>query len=217
MVHRTPFILPLLYSSLTWRMQPDKQTLYLTFDDGPVPGPTEFVVDTLKRAGIKATFFCIGDNIRKNPEIFRRVLDNGHAIGNHTFNHLDGWKTSTNEYEANVSTCANEIDAHAGAGYSSRNALFRPPFGRISRNQIKRLIPDYRIIMWDVLSVDYNHRLPAEKCLKHTIAAARGGSIVVFHDSYKAEKNLTYALPRFVDHFMEKGFTFHAIAGGGVR
>jgi peptidoglycan-N-acetylglucosamine deacetylase len=213
MVHRTPFILPLLYSSLTWRMQPDKKTLYLTFDDGPVPGPTEFVVDALKRAGIKATFFCIGDNIRKNPEIFRSVLGNGHAIGNHTFNHLNGWKTSANDYEKNVSSCANEIDAHAGAGYSFRNPLFRPPFGRISRNQIKRLIPHYRVIMWDVLSVDYNHGLSAEKCLKNTIAAARAGSIVVFHDSYKAEKNLTHVLPRFVDHCLEQGFGFDSIAG----
>ena len=199
-------------------MPSDTQTLYLTFDDGPVPGPTEFILDTLYRAGVKATFFCIGDNIRKHPDIFTSVCRYGHAIGNHTYNHINGWKTNTSDYEKNVKMCRDEMEGHAGTEYSScpdidRDSLFRPPFGRISRDQIKRLLPEYKIIMWDVLSVDYNHNLSAEKCLRNTIGAARAGSIVVFHDSYKAEKNLKYALPRFVEHYLDKGFGFEALVG----
>ena len=212
MVHRTPFFLPILYPSLTWRMPSDTNTLYLTFDDGPVPGPTEFVLEILNRAGVKATFFSIGDNIRKHPGIFKNVLRHGHAIGNHTFHHMNGWKTSTNEYEKNVTRCREEIETHLTKEYSGRpdnsNLLFRPPFGRISRDQITKLQPDYKIIMWDVLSIDYNKNLSGEKCLRNTVSVARPGSIVVFHDSYKAEKNLMYALPRFVEHFLEKGFAF---------
>lgn len=212
MVHRTPFFLPILYPSLTWRMPSDTNTLYLTFDDGPVPGPTEFVLEILHRAGVKATFFSIGDNIRKHPEIFRNVLRHGHAIGNHTYHHLNGWKTTANDYEKNVKRCREEIEAHleedSHRPNSNRHLLFRPPFGRVTRNQIKKLQLEYKIIMWDVLSTDYNKNLSGEKCLTNTISACRPGSIIVFHDSYKAEKNLTYVLPRFVEHFLEKGFGF---------
>lgn len=213
MVHRTPFLLPMLYPSLTWRMPSDTQTLYLTFDDGPVPGPTEFVLETLKRLEVKATFFCIGDNIRKHPEIFKDVFRNGHAVGNHTYHHVNGWKTSITEYVKDVIRCGNEIDAHREKKDASHSSLFRPPFGRISRGQIEKLLPEFRIIMWDVLSVDYNKHLSAEKCLRNTIAAARAGSIIVFHDSYKAEKNLMHALPRFVEHYLEKGFAFGTLGG----
>lgn len=212
MVHRTPFILPMLYPSLTWRMTPATPTLYLTFDDGPVPGPTELVLETLHRANVKATFFCIGDNVRKHPEIFKNVNRYGHAIGNHTYHHLNGWKTTTDDYEENVDLCKNEIEAHLGERQAPRPPLFRPPFGRISRKQIERIKSEYQIIMWDVLSVDYNRELSGEKCLRNTIASARTGSIIVFHDSYKAEKNLTYALPRFVDHYLGKGFAFDIIS-----
>jgi peptidoglycan/xylan/chitin deacetylase (PgdA/CDA1 family) len=199
-------------------MPSNTQTLYLTFDDGPVPGPTEFVLETLYRAGVKATFFCIGDNIRKHPDIFASVCRYGHAIGNHTYHHVNGWKTNTVDYEKNVKRCRDEIDAHTRYGNSfdsdsHRDSLFRPPFGRISRDQIKRLLPEYKIIMWDVLSVDYNQNLSAEKCLRNTIAATRAGSIIVFHDSYKAEKNLMYALPRFVEHYLGKGFGFDILGG----
>ena len=215
MVHRTPFFLPRLYPTLTWRMPSDTNTLYLTFDDGPVPGPTEFVLEILKRAGVKGTFFCIGDNIRKHPEVFKDVVNHGHAIGNHTYHHLNGWKTITSEYEKNVSKCRQEIDAHyseqSSRADNDRNLLFRPPFGRISRSQIRNLQPEYKIIMWDVLSIDYNPNLSGEKCLRNTISASRPGSIIVFHDSRKAEKNLMYTLPRFVEHFLEKGFGFGLI------
>lgn len=215
MVHRTPFFLPMLYPSLTWRMPADTPTLYLTFDDGPVPGPTEFVLDTLKRAGLKATFFCIGDNIRKYPEIFKNIVDQGHAIGNHTYNHLNGWKTNTEEYKKNVFRCSDEIEGHLNRCGQNQNgiALFRPPFGRIRRDQINTLLPAYKIIMWDVLSIDYNDRLSGERCLRNTNSAVRPGSIIVFHDSHKAEKNLKYVLPRFVECCLEKGFGFRSLSG----
>jgi peptidoglycan/xylan/chitin deacetylase (PgdA/CDA1 family) len=201
--HRTPFFLPLLYPALTWKMEESEKVLYLTFDDGPVPGPTEFVLDQLSKRGVRATFFCIGDNIRKHNEIFGRLLAEGHQVGNHTFNHLNGWKTPWRRYVANVE--AFEVIAKkAGQGPTK---LFRPPYGCISRSQI-RALRDYRIIMWDVLSQDYNRRLPPEECLQKTIRACRPGSIVVFHDSYKSQKNMEYAVPRFVDYFLDKGYSF---------
>lgn len=192
-------------------MPNDTRSLYLTFDDGPVPGPTEFVLELLKKAGAMASFFCIGDNIRKHPAIFRTILNHGHAIGNHTYNHLNGWKTGTDDYEKNVLRCSDEIAAQGAGEYAPGISLFRPPFGRIRSSQINRLIPKYKIIMWDVLSIDYNHNLLPEKCLKNTIGAARAGSIIVFHDSLKAERNLNYVLPRFVEHCQDKGFIFKTL------
>jgi peptidoglycan/xylan/chitin deacetylase (PgdA/CDA1 family) len=187
--------------------------LFLTFDDGPVPGPTEFVLDTLKRHALKATFFSIGDNIRKHPDIYQRMQAEHHTLGNHTFNHLSGWKTGTQEYVDNVEQCMQEMQSQwreTGQSASS-SPLFRPPYGRITRKQIENL-DAFEIIMWDVLSMDYSH-MNEDRCLKNTIRATRNGSIIVFHDSYKAEKNLLYVLPRYVDHFLSQGYTFKAIQG----
>ncbi len=214
MVHRTPFFLPLLYPSLIWRIPSDKKELFLTFDDGPVSGPTEFVLDTLGRHNARATFFCIGDNIRKHPEVFRKVVAAGHKVGNHTFNHLNGWKTGTEHYLSNMEQCNREILLHLSAQEKQLTPtfLFRPPYGRITRDQINA-IPDSKIIMWDVLSVDYNRHLSAEKCLRNTIRATRSGSVIVFHDSFKAERNLTFVLPRYIEHFSSLGFKFNVITG----
>jgi len=209
--HRTPFFLPKLYPSLTWRIQNDRKELYLTFDDGPVPGPTEFVLDTLASRKLKATFFCIGDNIRKHPEVFKKIVEQGHAVGNHTFNHLSGWKTDSSLYVENIRKCDDVIKANSRTTINQQPlTLFRPPYGRITKKQIQSLA-EYKIIMWDVLSVDYNKSLSKERCLHNTIRATRPGSIIVFHDSYKAEKNLTFALPAFIDHFAGLGFTFRAL------
>ncbi len=211
MIHRTPFFLPWLYPSLTWRMPAEHKELFLTFDDGPVPGPTEFVLETLKKFAAKATFFCIGENIRNHSQVFKTIIHHGHAIGNHTYNHVNGWRTSADEYLANIQRCNDEIRAQSNEKKEGSSLpLFRPPYGRISRNQISRLA-SYKIIMWDVLSIDYNKNLSAEKCLKNTINAARPGSIIVFHDSYKAEKNLMHTLPRFIEHYSSLGFTFKTI------
>lgn len=211
MVHRTPSFLPYLYPSLIWRMPAHEKALYLTFDDGPVPGPTEFVLETLKKFDCIATFFCIGENIRKHPEVFRKILELGHTVGNHTFNHLNGWKTSADNYCQNIRQCKDEIESQFNMASDYPNcSLFRPPYGRITRHQIKS-VTDYKIIMWDVLSIDYSKNISPEKCLRNTIAATRSGSIIVFHDSYKAEKNLTFALPRFIEHYLNEGFTFKEI------
>ncbi len=210
--HRTPFFLPLLYPSLRWRIENDAKELYLTFDDGPVSGPTEFVLETLAARNIKATFFCIGDNIRKYPEVFKKIVDQGHAVGNHTFHHLNGWKTDSQLYLENIKMGDDIIKEYAPqtSNLKPQTKLFRPPYGRITKKQIHAL-SEYKIIMWDVLSVDYNKNLSRERCLHNTIRATRPGSIIVFHDSYKAEKNLTFALPAFIDHFLEQGFTFHSL------
>ena len=212
--HRTPFFLPLLYPSLLWRIPARAEELYITFDDGPVNGPTEFVLESLATFSAKATFFCIGDNIRKHPDIFRRIVKQGHAVGNHTFNHLNGWKNDTQHYIQNVQQCKAEMQKQLGVKDTVFvTDLFRPPYGRITRKQIKLLEADYRIVMWDVLSVDYNKHLSPEACLRNTIRAVRPGSIIVFHDSVKAEKNMTYVLPRLLDHFTEEGYIFKSLHG----
>lgn len=202
--HRVPFFLPLLYPALTWRMNPQEKVLYLTFDDGPVPGPTEYALATLAQASVPATFFCIGDNIKKFPGIFRSVIAGGHAVGNHTANHANGWKHSTEDYLASVKRFNAIAVEH---GLSRTPTLFRPPYGRLTRSQIRSL-SGYNIIMWDVLSQDYNQRLSPENCLRRSLRACRPGSIVVFHDSYKASRNMEYVLPRLIDHFGGLGFGF---------
>ena len=205
MLHRVPFLLPLLFPNLVWRINTAEKELFLTFDDGPVPGPTEFVLETLRKYDCKATFFCIGDNIRKHPEIFRKVVSDGHVIGNHTFNHISGWASSTPRYFENVTRCTEAVQNSGFNTHDSR--LFRPPYGRITGKQVKAL-RDFKIIMWDVLTIDYNKNISPESCLKNSIRVTRPGSIVVFHDSVKAEKNMKYALPRYIEHFQKLGFSF---------
>lgn len=202
MFFRTPSILPLLYPSLIWRVSTVEKKVYLTFDDGPVPGPTDFVLEQLKAFNAKATFFCIGNNIEKNESLFKEISNQGHAVGNHTQNHKKGWVTSNDEYLDDVGACQQKM---------RDNRLFRPPYGRIRRSQIKKL-HTFKIVMWDVLSYDYSNSLNEDRCLKGVINASRPGSIIVFHDSYKAEKNLTYALPRFLDHFSQKGYKFESLS-----
>ncbi|MFZ6011357.1 MAG: polysaccharide deacetylase family protein [Bacteroidota bacterium] len=201
--HRTPFFLPWIYPTLTWRIPGGRKEIYLTFDDGPIPGATDFVIDTLGQRNSKATFFCIGDNVRKHPDVFKRIVNCDHAVGNHTFNHLNGWRTDCDEYLRNIEACHQEMSRHLPV--TSR--WFRPPYGRITQRQI-RYLHDYEIIMWDVLSGDYDQSQAPDTCLRKTIQAVRPGSIIVFHDSYKAEKNMMFALPRLLDHFLEKGFVF---------
>ena len=202
MIFRTPFFLPWIYPALVWRIPTTAKEIFLTFDDGPVPGPTEFVLDTLKQNNCQATFFSIGDNVKKHVDVYQRILNEGHIIGNHTFNHLKGWSFSDDEYLLNIQKCDEAL------GYKSQ--LFRPPYGRIKKSQIMKL-NEYKIVMWDVLTSDYNQSISPERCIKGSIAATRPGSIVVFHDSLKAERNMRYALPRYIDHFLNQGFTFKSI------
>jgi len=207
-IFRTPFFLPWLYPGLQWRIPTVEKEIYLTFDDGPIPGPTEFVLDQLERSHAKATFFCIGENVSRYPEIFQAAARQGHAIGNHTFNHLKGWNYSVAEYLANIRLCQEEF---LKSPHSLRRVtLFRPPYGRIKRSQI-RALKGYSIIMWDVLSHDYSGTISPEQCLRGTIQATRPGSIIAFHDSLKAEKNMRYTLPRFLEHFTRQGYSFKAL------
>ncbi len=202
-LHKTNFLIRALYPNFVWRKPSDEKKIYLTFDDGPIPEVTEFVMETLEKYQAKATFFCIGDNISKNPSIFQQILKDGHSVGNHTFNHLRGWATEDVAYLENVVKCQTEIQKN---GHHTK--LFRPPYGRIKRKQANVLLSDYEIVMWDVLSGDFSQNLSPETVLKKTIKHTEAGSIVLFHDSIKANKRMSYALPRFLEHFSTQGFQF---------
>ncbi|MCO4291845.1 polysaccharide deacetylase family protein [Solitalea sp. MAHUQ-68] len=198
---KTPYFIKKLFPSLTWNYPRTEKVLYLTFDDGPIPEVTPFVVEQLKKYGAKATFFCIGDNVRKHPEVFELVKKNGHSIGNHTFNHLNGWHTQTNEYLKNIQKCQ-EL---------TKSYLFRPPYGKIRPTQILDLKKHYKIVMWDVLSGDFDLKLTPEECLENVIKHTENGSIIVFHDSLKAEPRLRHTLPLALAHWAKLGYKFKAI------
>jgi len=198
---KTPWLLKQLYPNLLWNNSRTGNRIYLTFDDGPIPIVTPFVLNILKQHDAKATFFCIGDNINKHPDIFEQVKNAGHAIGNHTYNHLKGWKTEDKTY----------LDNFLKADASVRSDLFRPPYGRIKRSQIKLLKqarPDLKIVMWDVLSGDFDINLKPEDCLKNVLKHTGPGSIIVFHDSLKAFDRLQYVLPRAMEEWSRKGYEF---------
>jgi peptidoglycan-N-acetylglucosamine deacetylase len=204
---KTPWWLKKIYSSYVWSMPVKEKVLFLTFDDGPHPAITPFVLDELKKRNAKATFFCIGKNVQAHPDVYRRILDEGHAVGNHTQHHLNGWKTGNKEYLADIHEAGKYIDS----------ALFRPPYGRITSFQARNLQgalkkPEAKVIMWDVLSADFDETLSGEKCLQHVILNAGKGSVIVFHDSGKAWKRLEYALPKVLDFFEKKGFRFEKLA-----
>jgi peptidoglycan/xylan/chitin deacetylase (PgdA/CDA1 family) len=216
------WILSRIYPSLIWSRKNTDKTLFLTFDDGPVSGITEFVLEQLDQFKAKATFFCVGDNIQKYSSVYQKILHAGHRTGNHTYNHLNGWKTGDEEYYSNIQTCQNVMDietktylsSHSsvpGTEHSALNSLFRPPYGKIRKSQISQLASKYEIIMWGVLSGDYNQKLSPEKCLHKTIKYSRSGSIIVFHDSFKAEKNLKYVLPKYLKHFSSLGYKFESL------
>jgi peptidoglycan/xylan/chitin deacetylase (PgdA/CDA1 family) len=199
--------------------------LFLTFDDGPTPEVTLQVLDILKRFDAKATFFCVGENIKKHPDVFHKILEDGHAVGNHTFHHLDGWKTDTRKYLGDVFKCQDLIKEISGqqmlvhslkptanCELPTAGLLFRPPYGKLKPAQIKSLRKDFKIIMWDVLSRDYNQNISEEQCLLNVTRHARNGSIVVFHDSMKAKDRVLYALPKVLEHFSKQHFSFKALS-----
>lgn len=195
---RSPLLLRWLYPTLTWHQSRTEKRIFLTFDDGPIPDVTPFVINTLKSYDIKGTFFCVGENIKKHPDLFDQLVENGHRIGNHTYNHLNGWQTADDIYLQNVAKCQQLTGTD----------LFRPPYGRGRRSQYRQLHTSHRIIMWDVLSGDFDLKLRPEKCLRNVIRHARNGSIVVFHDNIKAIPRITYALPRAIEHWLDEGYTF---------
>ena len=202
---KTPWLLKKLYPDLIWNKSRKNHCIYLTFDDGPIPIVTSFVLNILKQYNAKATFFCIGDNISKHPEVFEQVKNAGHSIGNHTFNHLKGWKTCNKTY----------LDNFLKADELLKSNLFRPPYGRIKRSQIKMLKqakPNVNIIMWDVLSGDFDINLEPEKCLKNVLKHTGNGSIVVFHDSLKAYDRLEYVLPKAMEEWGKQGYEFKTLS-----
>jgi peptidoglycan-N-acetylglucosamine deacetylase len=205
---KTPWIVRRVFSSYTWKKQTKEKVLYLTFDDGPHPEITLFVLDQLKQFNAFATFFCVGDNVVKYPEVYLRLIEEGHAIGNHTFHHLDGWRTVNENYLKDVNEAAAVIDT----------VLFRPPYGHIRRKQAKQLSsamqkPKVDVVMWDVLSADFDNTISATTCTSNVLKNATAGSLIVFHDSEKAYPNMKVALAATLKHFSEKGFRF---AGLGV-
>lgn len=189
---KTSIFIKKIFFRHIWSIPNKEKAVYLTFDDGPTPEITEWVLAELKKHEAKATFFCIGNNIEKHPSIFSKILQEGHAIGNHTFNHLNGWKTDKTAYVQNALQCEKAIEAFA---YKSK--LFRPPYGKIKPSQAKALRDKgYQVIMWDVLSADFDQQISPEQCLENVLRNVASGSIIVFHDSVKAYENLKYVLPK---------------------
>ncbi len=198
---KTPKFIQELFPNFTWRIPSSEKVLYLTFDDGPIPVVTPWVLEQLAAYNAKATFFCVGDNIQKHPEVFEQVKAAGHAVGSHTMNHQNGWTTDNIPYFHNVRHAAN----------LTKTVLFRPPYGKLRPRQAQFLQRHYRIVMWDVLSGDFDPNISAEQCLQNVTRNAGPGSIVVFHDSVKAEEKLRVTLPKVLAHYSALGYRFEAL------
>jgi peptidoglycan/xylan/chitin deacetylase (PgdA/CDA1 family) len=201
---KTPWIFRKLYPDCLWNVKATDNTLYLTFDDGPNPQVTPFVLDQLSKYNAKATFFCIGKNVKEHFDVYRKIISEGHKVGNHTYNHINGWKTSDKKYLEEVRLAAKIIDTN----------IFRPPYGRITKFQIKALQGEgfqLKTVMWDVLSGDFDKKVSKQNCYQIVVKNAKPGSIIVFHDSLKAFTSLEYALPRILRLYQEKNYQFKII------
>lgn len=208
-LYKTPWLLKKLFPAYTWhRDAKGSKVLYLTFDDGPIPEVTPWVLEELAKYGAKATFFCVGENVQRHPELAVQVVQAGHLLANHTHNHLKGWKTPLQQYVQNATQCQEQLEPFLP---QQAPRLFRPPYGRITAAQARQLRGQYEMIMWDVLTNDYDKSLTPEKCLQHSIKSTQSGSIIVFHDSLKAKRNLMYALPLYLKHFTQLGYTFETL------
>lgn len=200
---KTPWILKKFYSAAIWDMPRREKVLYLTFDDGPHPEATPYVLEELSRYNAKASFFCIGKNVEQHSHIYSRILNEGHTTANHSYSHLNGWKTDDRKYFEDIVKAKKYIDS----------PLFRPPYGKISKLQLKHLTEDFdmKVIMWSVLSGDFDTAITPEQCLKNVSLNAKPGSIIVFHDSEKAFNRMKFALPRVLQLYSEKGYKFEKI------
>jgi peptidoglycan/xylan/chitin deacetylase (PgdA/CDA1 family) len=209
----TPLIIRKLYPKhVKFGVRSDKKDIYLTFDDGPAPGITDFVLDSLSAFNAKASFFLLGKNIQNEPELFFRCINEGHTVGNHTYNHLNGWKTPNDEYFRDIYKFEKLLEGlliDKSAFYQSK--IFRPPYGKMTFSQVYHLKNIFNIYLWSVISRDFNRSVSPEKCLRNVIRNASNGSIIVFHDSIKASNNLFFALPRTLEYFSENGFSFKAL------
>ena len=198
---KTPWLLKQFFPQLTWEKKTDSNIVFLTFDDGPNPEITPWVINELQKYNFQATFFCVGQNLKKYPEVVFEIEQNGHSIGNHTMNHIKGWNHSLKDYEKNIM----DFD------FLLETPLFRPPYGRITIEQIKHLKHKFQIIMWSLLSCDYLPNLNIQKSLNNLKKHTEAGSIIVFHDSLKAEKNLKILLPLYLEFLNENGFVSHSL------
>ncbi|HEX4877116.1 MAG TPA: polysaccharide deacetylase family protein [Chitinophagaceae bacterium] len=194
---KTPGWLKKIFPHRIWHIDTDDKILYLTFDDGPHPSITAFVLDELKKYNAKATFFCIGKNVEANAEIYNQILQDGHRVGNHTHNHLNGWKTKDDLYLKDIALADRFIQSD----------LFRPPYGRLKSSQARKMT-NLKIVMWDVLSGDFDKNTSKDQCLQNVLKNAGPGSVIVFHDSEKASENLLFTLPKVLDFFSRAGYTF---------
>ena len=206
---KTPWLIKKIFlPQYVWHIPTKEKKLYLTFDDGPHPEATTFALEQLDKYGAKATFFCIGKNVLSHPEIYKSILLKGHATGNHTQDHVNGWKIEDDLYFKNIFSASKYIDSH----------LFRPPYGRITGFQAKQVIEKmkFKIVMWSVLSGDFDKKLGVEDCYRNVVRASSPGSIVVFHDSEKSFPTLKYVLPKVLEYFHQKGYAFENLAAAGI-
>lgn len=195
---KPPVLVRKISSRMVWRIPTDEKIIFLTFDDGPMPGMTDWILDELDRFNAKGTFFCVGENVKKHPDLYQEIINRGHHTGNHTFQHRNSFKTSIVEFVKDVYRARKVIDSR----------LLRPPYGRIRPLAARILVPRFRIVLWDVLSMDYDQELEPKMVLYNVVSKVRPGSIVVFHDNVKAEKNLRFVLPHVLDHFSRQGYKF---------
>jgi len=199
---KTPALVKRILPDLTWDIPVQNKSIFLTFDDGPVNNVTNWVLDVLKDYNIRATFFCIGKNVQENPGLYHQILEAEHQVGNHTYNHIKGWYSMNNTYYEDIESCQKLVDS----------VLFRPPYGQIMFFQSKTILAHgYEIIMWDVLSGDFDAKITKEECLNRAIQNTEPGSIIVFHDSLKAENKMKYAIPRYIKHFLKEGYEFKTL------
>lgn len=191
------------YGDSIWEISTTEKVLYLTFDDGPDPDETPFVLEILKKYNAKATFFCIGENVARYPHIYQNIIAEGHSVGNHTHSHIDGWKTKNKKYYEDIQQACDLIDSK----------LFRPPFGHITWKQVQALKDERQLqtILWNVLSADFDETTSKEKCLQNVIQNATSGSIILFHDSKIASKNMRYALVNVLEHFTNLNYRFRQL------
>ena len=201
LIEQLPYFLRGIYLGATWRKDCHEKVIYLTFDDGPIPEVTPWVLDILDHYQIKATFFCVGENVMRHPDLYQEIIRRGHRTGNHTYNHMRGFFTDTPLYLENTKKAEDYIESD----------LFRPPHGEMRLSQFRALRKKHQVILWDVITRDYNQKLPKEKVLNIAKRYARNGSIIVFHDSLKAEKNMRYAMPRAIDFLQEEGYQFRTL------
>jgi len=198
---KPPSIIKYFYNDLVWSINESEKTLYLTFDDGPTPGVTDKVLEILKNHSAKATFFCIGKNVKEHTGLYHKILSEGHATGNHTHTHVNGWNSNNQDYLNNISDCREHVPS----------GLFRPPYGRIKPSQVQLLKQQYKIVMWSVLSYDFAKSVSPELCWNYVKQNTHDGAVIVFHDSIKAKEKVLYALPKFLEHYSDLGYSFDSI------